>query len=100
MQRYAEEAVTEHMTRLQAEYFVQNTTERNKTTPFVGISEKEIDNILERAMKTSDRWRFMKAQGKSEKEIRASLTSLLRWRYLLGKVKRYYNDSSRLNKIL
>lgn len=72
MQRYAEEAVTEHMTRLQAEYFVQNTTERNKTTPFVGISEKEIDNILERAMKTSDRWRFMKAQGKSEKEIRAS----------------------------
>ena len=72
MQRNAEEAVGEHMTKLQAEFFVQNTPERNKTTPFLDLERDEIKTIMERAMKNSDRWREMKAAGKSEKEIRAS----------------------------
>lgn len=72
MQANAEEAVQEHMKRLQKEFFVQNTLERNKTAPFLDINQDEIKSILERGMKTSDRWRIMKAQGKSEKEIRAA----------------------------
>ncbi len=72
MQANAEEAVQEHMRRLQKEFFVQNTPARNKTAPFLEINQDEINAILEKAMKTSDRWRIMKAQGKSEKEIRAA----------------------------
>ncbi|QWX83656.1 transglycosylase domain-containing protein [Cellulophaga sp. HaHaR_3_176] len=72
MQKNAEDAVKEHMTRLQAEFFVQNTPERNKTAPFLDLTTKETDRIMERGMKSSDRWRLLKKQGKTEKEIRAS----------------------------
>jgi penicillin-binding protein 1A len=72
MQRNAEQAVESHMKRLQAEFFVQNTPDRNPTAPFLELETFEIDRILERAMKSSPRWRVMKKQGKSEKEIRAS----------------------------
>ncbi|WP_086476224.1 MULTISPECIES: penicillin-binding protein 1A [Arenibacter] len=74
MQKNAEEAVEEHMKRLQAEFFHQNTPQRNKTAPFIEEFPGEIDRIMERGMKTSDRWRIMKAEGKSEKEIRESFT--------------------------
>ncbi|TVZ16233.1 transglycosylase domain-containing protein [Maribacter sp. MAR_2009_72] len=72
MQANAEEAVEEHMTKLQAEFFNQNTPARNKTTPFSDITPEETTMIMERAMKTSERWRIMKEAGKSEKEIRES----------------------------
>lgn len=72
LQKNAEVAVQEHMKRLQAEFFVQNTKQRNSTTPFTDLEQHQIDNILERAMKNSARWRAMKREGKSEKEIRAS----------------------------
>ena len=72
MQKHAEDAVEAHMTKLQAEFFNQNTVERNPTTPFLDLETFEIDNILERAMKTSQRWRALKRQGVSENEIRAS----------------------------
>ncbi len=72
MQANAEEAMQMHMKKLQAEFFNQNTPDRNKTAPFLDITKSEIDGILNRAMKNSDRWRSMKARGVSEKEIRAS----------------------------
>lgn len=72
MQRNAEEAVEAHMKRLQAEFFVQNTPDRNPTTPFLELESSEIKNIMERAMKNSSRWRGMKSAGKSEDEIRKS----------------------------
>ncbi len=72
MQANAEQAVQEHMKRLQAEFFVQNTPQRNPTTPFLELSSDEIRGIMDRAMKTSERWRAMARQGKSEKEIRES----------------------------
>ena len=67
MQEYAEEAVTAHMENLQKEFDRQN--EKNKTAPFRDITEKEIETIINSAMKRSDRWREMKKAGKSEKEI-------------------------------
>ena len=72
MQQNAEESVQEHMKKLQAEFFHQNTPDRNRTAPFLDITPEEVNSIMERAMKSSERWRIMKNDGKSEKEIRAS----------------------------
>lgn len=70
MQQYAEEAVKEHMPRLQKVFDEQN--KNNKTAPFVGISEAETEAILKSAMKKSDRWREMKRKDIEESEIIAS----------------------------
>lgn len=70
MQKYAEEAVEEHMTNLQKEFDKQE--KKNKTTPFRDLSETEVERILNRSMKSSARWRKMLSQGKSEKEIKKS----------------------------
>jgi penicillin-binding protein 1A len=70
MQQYAEEAVDAHMANLQKEFHKQN--EKNKTAPFRDITPEETNKILDAAMQRSDRWREMKKQGKSEKEIRES----------------------------
>ena len=72
MQANAEKAVSEHMRNLQAEFFVQNTPQRNPTTPFQELEPEEIDLIIERAIRTSERWRAMKRAGVSEDEIRSS----------------------------
>lgn len=72
MQAHAEAAVQEHMQQLQREFFVQNTPQRNPTTPFVDLEPADIRAIMERAMKHSERWRIMERDGKSEKEIRDS----------------------------
>jgi penicillin-binding protein 1A len=72
MQKYAEDAVGQHMKRLQAEFFHQNTPQRNKTAPFLGLEKEEIDRIYQRAMRQSERWRRLKELGRSEKEIIAS----------------------------
>lgn len=70
MQANAERAVQDHMKKLQAEFFVQNTPERNKTTPFVDLKTAEINGIMERAMLNSDRWRALKKKGLNEEEMR------------------------------
>lgn len=67
MQMYAEEAVDQHMRNLQKEFISQN--EKNKTAPFRGITDQEENQIIESAIKRSDRWRELKKQGKSEEEI-------------------------------
>ena len=74
MQANAEEAVDMHMKNLQREFFLQNTPDKNKTAPFLDLEKSEINTIMEGAVKTSDRWRRMKKEGKSEKVIRASFT--------------------------
>jgi len=70
MQKIAEEAVQKHMPRLQAEFDKQNI--KNKTAPFRDIEESEIETIFNNAIKSSERWRKMKAAGKSESDIRKS----------------------------
>ena len=72
MQKYAEEAVGAHMPRLQAEFDNQNTPERNKTAPFLELSKSEVEKLLNNGMKRGERWRILKKQGKSDKEIVAS----------------------------
>ena len=72
MQRNAEEAVQEHMKNLQAEFFHQNTPDRNPTAPFLDLTRGAIDTIMDRAMRRSARWRHLKRDGVSEKEIEAT----------------------------
>ncbi|MFB9055201.1 penicillin-binding protein 1A [Mariniflexile ostreae] len=60
MQQYAEDAVQQHMSRLQAEFFNQNTPDRNPTAPFLDLSKASIDSLLNRSMRQSERWRHMK----------------------------------------
>lgn len=67
MQKYAEEAVQEHLTILQAKFFELAKTEKN--APFIKITDEETEKIIKSAMKNSERWRIMKDDGKSEEEI-------------------------------
>ncbi|WP_318311159.1 transglycosylase domain-containing protein [Flagellimonas crocea] len=72
MQQNAEEAVQEHMKNLQDAFFSQNTPNKNPTAPFLGLSKGAIDTIIKRAMKSSPRWRSLKREGLSEKDIEAT----------------------------
>ena len=72
MQQYAEDAVQKHMPRLQAEFDHQNTPQRNPTAPFLELDNAEIDALMKRGMRQSERWRVMKEKGFDEKDIEAS----------------------------
>ncbi|MDC8005023.1 transglycosylase domain-containing protein [Aureisphaera galaxeae] len=76
MQKYAEEAVDAHMRRLQKEFDKQN--QKNKTAPFRDITKDEINTIMNAAMRRTDRWKEMEAQGKGEDEIIASFSKKTR----------------------
>ena len=67
MQQYAEEAIREHMSNLQSYFFKEQ--KNNKTAPFYDLEKPDIDRILERAKKNSDRYKRLKMIGKSRKEI-------------------------------
>ena len=69
MQRYAEEAVHEHMTELQARFFKEK--KKKSYAPFSRqMTTAEIDGVMTRSMKQSERYRVLKRAGKSEEEIR------------------------------
>ena len=70
MQHYAEEAVEEHLVNLQKLFFERE--KRNKNAPFHNITKEQTNGILNRAMKSSERWRLMKSEGKTTDEILAS----------------------------
>ncbi|SNR38327.1 penicillin-binding protein 1A [Lutibacter agarilyticus] len=70
MQKYAEEAMNEHMSNLQRVF--DKEQKRNRTAPFYDIDKKQIAVTMSQAMKRSNRWKRMKKNGASEKEIRAS----------------------------
>jgi len=73
MQQYAEDAVQQHMPRLQAEFDHQNIPSRNPTAPFLELDKSEIDALMSRSMRQSERWRKMKYDlHKSDEEIKES----------------------------
>jgi len=72
MQKYAEVAVQNHMPKLQAEFFHQNTPRRNPKAPFLELTNGGIDTLMRVSMKRSERWRVMKKNGSSEEEIEES----------------------------
>jgi penicillin-binding protein 1A len=69
MQKYAEEAVNEHMQYMQERFFKEK---KNKSyAPFSkDLSKEDINGIMTRSMKQTDRYRGLKKKGLSEGEIR------------------------------
>ena len=70
MQRYAEEAVHEHVAEyMQPRFFKAKA--KKKTAPFTSqLTPEEVKAIMDRAMRQTDRYREMKKAGASEAEIR------------------------------
>ena len=78
MQRYAEEAIQRQM-----ESVIQPRMDRQVRSTgvlFQDVEPEEREAIIKRAMKNSDRYREMKKDGKSEKEIFASFNDKCRMR--------------------
>ena len=70
MQRYAEDAVKDFMSKeLQPMFF--NHWKGYKNAPFSNVSADEIDHILETSMKRSDRYRSLKNSGMCMDSIKA-----------------------------
>ena len=69
MQQYAEDAVTEHLKELQG-YFFKEKKGAKKAPYTFRLTQEQVDEILGRAMRLSDRYRIMKKAGSTEAEIK------------------------------
>ena len=80
MQKYAEEAVAEHLGKdLQKSFWRDLRWKKNK--PFSDDIEPEmIDQLMKQARRWSDRYRIMKANGASEAQIRKSFSEPVKMR--------------------
>ena len=69
MQQYAEEAVSEHMQDLQKSFFREKR--KKSYAPFSkDLTPEEIDGIMNRSMRQTDRYRALKKQGMNETAIK------------------------------
>lgn len=74
MQKYAEEAVNEHLKELQKSFFREK--KGRSYAPFSKhVSPEEIQTSLNRAMKDSERYRKLKNAGASDSEIKRSFAT-------------------------
>jgi penicillin-binding protein 1A len=92
--------MSEHMANLQRVFFKQQ--KKNKTAPFYDLEKEQIESTMLSAMKRSDRWRKMKKNGDSEKDIKASFyvetpMKIFSWKGAIDTVLTPY-DSIRHNK--
>ena len=80
MQKYAEEAVAEHLGKdLQKSFWRDLRWKKNK--PFSNDIEPEmVDQLMKQARRWSDRYRIMKANGASEAQIRKSFSEPVKMR--------------------
>lgn len=84
MQLYAEEATTQHMTDLQAQF--DKSLAQKKNRPFsYKVKQEEIDNIMNSAKVRSDRYKNMQKDGSTEEEINTAFEtpikmSVFSWR--------------------
>ena len=102
LQYNAEEAMKEHLTNLQQIFFKQQKS--NKTAPFYDLEKEQIASTMKSAMKRSDRWRKMKAQGASIKDIEDSFyvetpMRVFSWKGDIDTILTPY-DSIRYNKFI
>lgn len=69
MQQYAEDAVSEHIQELQKSFFREKR--KKSYAPFSkDLTNEEIDGIMNRSMRQTDRYRALKKQGLSEIDIK------------------------------
>lgn len=68
MQKYAEDAVMEHMQEMQERFFKEKS--KKSYAPFSrDLKQKDIDGIMTRSMKQSERYRIMRKAGYTETQI-------------------------------
>ncbi len=68
MQQYAEDAVMEHMQEMQERFFKEKS--KKSYAPFSrDLKQKDIDGIMTRSMKQSERYRIMRKAGYTETQI-------------------------------
>ncbi|MGM9846453.1 MAG: transglycosylase domain-containing protein [Muribaculaceae bacterium] len=77
MQRYAEESVVEHLSSLQKQFFREkkNVACAPYTTNRDEISLQQINSLINRALRQTDRYRVMKKNGASDAEIQKAFTT-------------------------
>ena len=74
MQRYAEQAVRDHFTEMQATFF--KSIKGKKKAPYANnTSQEDVDRSLKQAMRNSDRYRMMKKNGATQEEIDTAFNS-------------------------
>ncbi len=84
MQRYAEEAVSEHMNDLQVLF--DKDCKRKKNAPFAwNVNKKEIDEIMTKAMHRSERYKMLEKTGLNEEQIKFKFTQKLPMRVFTWK---------------
>ncbi len=104
MQKYAEEAVVEHLSKdLQPAFFRDMRWKQHR--PFADdVDDETIEKLMKQARRWSDRYRMMKARGASEAEISASFNEKTKMRLFAWNAKGYVdtlmtpNDSIRYYK--
>ncbi len=69
MQKYAEEAVDEHLSQYLQPLFFKEKKGRKKAPYSNQLTQQEVDDILKRAVRQSGRYAAMKTAGASEAEI-------------------------------
>lgn len=74
MQRYAEQAVRDHFTEMQATFF--KSLKNKKKAPYANNTPDEIvERSLNQAMRNTDRYRYLKKQGATEEQIKESFNT-------------------------
>ena len=82
MQKYAEEAIKEHLTDLQRRFDAEQRGRKQK--PFYFLTNKQIEGVMFQAMKRTGRYKQLKAAGVSEDSIMLEFktptkTSIFTW---------------------
>ena len=80
MQKYAEEAVRQHIGQDMQKRFMREVRWKNNPPFDDEVEKKMIDGIMKRARRDSDRYRRMKAAGVSESQIMKSFTEPVQMR--------------------
>ena len=70
MQRHAEKAVHDHLSNLQGVFDKKN--KKNKISPFRDVTKSEVRKIYKDAMRRSDRFKILTANGMSEEDAFAT----------------------------
>ena len=73
MQRYAEEALNEHMAEVVQPRM--NSQIRSRGSIYVDVEKSEAERRIKAAMRQTERWKEMEAAGSSDKEIIAAFNS-------------------------
>ena len=82
MQKYAEEAIKEHLTNLQRSF--DNEQKNNRKRPFYHISDKQVNDIMMASVKRTGRYKQLAEAGVSEDSIlmefkKSVKTSIFTW---------------------